>query len=134
MRASTYAKIKINEMQPLAQLARALADETRLRILTVLLEGAATVSDLVTRLGVPQPRVSTQLALLRPRKARRVFAYGCLDWTERRPRLGGALGAAILEALAAAGVIRREKSSRAVAFLKPVSRWLAAAANRTVPS
>ena len=52
-------------MQPLAQLARALADETRLRILAVLLEGAATVSDLVTRLGVPQPRVSTQLALLR---------------------------------------------------------------------
>ena len=72
--------------------------------------------------------------LVRARQARRVFAYGCLDWTERRPHLGGALGAAILEALAAAGVLRREKSSRAVALLKPVSRWLAVAANRTVPA
>jgi DNA-binding transcriptional ArsR family regulator len=27
---------------------------------------------------------------------RRRFAYGCLDWSERRPHLGGALGAALL--------------------------------------
>jgi hypothetical protein len=27
---------------------------------------------------------------------RRRFAYACLDWSERRPHLGGALGAAIL--------------------------------------
>ena len=30
------------------------------------------------------------------RKLRRRFAYGCLDWSERRPHLGGALGAAVL--------------------------------------
>jgi DNA-binding transcriptional ArsR family regulator len=29
--------------------------------------------------------------------ARRRFAYPCLDWSERRPHLGGALGAAILK-------------------------------------
>jgi DNA-binding transcriptional ArsR family regulator len=29
-------------------------------------------------------------------RARRAFAPGCLDWTERRPHLGGALGAALL--------------------------------------
>lgn len=28
---------------------------------------------------------------------RRKFAYGCLDWSERRPHLGGALGAALLK-------------------------------------
>jgi len=31
------------------------------------------------------------------RGLRRRFAYACLDWSERRPHVGGALGAAILE-------------------------------------
>lgn len=31
------------------------------------------------------------------RQARRRFAYGCLDWSERRPHLGGALAAAFLK-------------------------------------
>jgi len=30
------------------------------------------------------------------RALRRRFAYACLDWSERRPHLGGALGAAVL--------------------------------------
>lgn len=30
------------------------------------------------------------------RLSRRKFAYACLDWSERRPHIGGALGAAIL--------------------------------------
>jgi DNA-binding transcriptional ArsR family regulator len=30
------------------------------------------------------------------RRLRRRFAYACLDWSERRPHLGGALGAALL--------------------------------------
>lgn len=30
------------------------------------------------------------------RRARRRFAFACLDWSERRPHLGGALGAALL--------------------------------------
>ena len=52
-------------MQSLVQIAQALADETRLRLLYLLLDGDATVNDLVTRLDIPQPRVSTHLALLR---------------------------------------------------------------------
>ena len=31
------------------------------------------------------------------RNLRRRFAYACLDWSERRPHLGGALGAAVLD-------------------------------------
>lgn len=31
------------------------------------------------------------------RTLRRQFAYACLDWSERRPHLGGALGAALLK-------------------------------------
>ena len=32
------------------------------------------------------------------RLQRRRFAYACLDWSERRPHIGGALGAALLQA------------------------------------
>jgi DNA-binding transcriptional ArsR family regulator len=31
------------------------------------------------------------------RKLRRRFAYACLDWSERQPHIGGALGAALLK-------------------------------------
>ncbi len=57
-------------------------------------------------------------------KARRTMAYGCLDWTERRPHLAGALGAAILAALGTAGVIRRVPGSRTVTLLQPLTDWL----------
>jgi DNA-binding transcriptional ArsR family regulator len=226
-------------MQAMAKLTGALADATRLRILEVLTEDEATVSDLVARLGLAQPRISSHLKVLhaaglvtvvalgrqrtyrvdadrvsralaalrafvpsesapsapspqaarqvqrntplrqartcydhlagvagitlldemlrrrwlmlgqkgeRPyyhltpaggrallvrgvdldgaRAARRVFAYGCLDWTERRHHLGGALGAATLRALEKAGAIRRNKASRAMTLLKPLRDWL----------
>jgi DNA-binding transcriptional ArsR family regulator len=225
-------------MQHLVQLAHTFADETRLRILTLLLDGDATVSDVVTRLGLLQPRVSTHLAQLRkaglvsvvmagrqrvyrvdavrvkavldalqalspttPRrspqatrevrrntamrqartcydhlagvvgvqildemlgrawlepieskektrllyrltpygaqalgerdvdiacaqKARRQFALGCMDWTERREHLGGALAAAILDAMVTAGIVRRQQQTRTVVPLTPVMDWL----------
>jgi hypothetical protein len=42
------------------------------------------------------------------RNLRRRFAYACLDWSERRPHLGGALGAAVLDlALRKRWVIRQ---------------------------
>lgn len=225
-------------MQSLVRITRALADETRLRILAVLLEGEATVNDLVSRLGLPQPRISTHLALLRqaglvavatvgrqrvyrtatdqvehalaalralapeaPRRspqaarevrrntamrqartcydhlagvagvqlletmcergwlapeddaepqrrryrmtsrgthalqqrgvdvaqaraARRRFAYGCPDWTERRPHLGGALGAAILTTLLATDLVRRQPTSRTLTVRQGLDAWL----------
>lgn len=234
-------------MQALVQRAQAFADVTRMRILLLLLEGEATVSDIMTRLGIPQPRASTHLAFLRkvglvsvdrlgrqrvyrpdaarieavlealralipttpprslqavrevqrntamrqartcydhlagvagvqlldemlrrrwlepnepeenPRslyrltppgtqvlsargvdvvrahKTRRRFAFGCLDWTERRAHLGGALGAAILEALVRAGIVQRQPQSRTVVFQKPVSDWLDVPSNSHNP-
>jgi len=230
-------------MQHLVQLAQAFANETRFGILTLLLDGEATVSDVVTRLGLPQPRVSTALAQLckagvvsvamagrqrvyrvdagrikavlqalqalapmtprrspqatrevrgntairqartcydhlagvigvqlleemlrrawleqtesqehtrrlyrltphgtqalserdvdiaRAQKARRHFAFGCLDWTERRAHLGGALGAAILDAMVTAGILRQQSQTRTVVPLKPVMDWLAASSS-----
>ena len=55
----------MSEAEAVAALARALADETRVRLIDELAAGEATVSDLVTRLGLDQPRVSTHLAVLR---------------------------------------------------------------------
>ena len=48
------------------------------------------------------------------RAARRRFAYGCVDWSERRPHLGGALGAAVLELALRKRWVRREPDDRAL--------------------
>ncbi|MEU7881865.1 ArsR/SmtB family transcription factor [Microbispora bryophytorum] len=52
----------------------------------------ASGAQALTELGVDVDRV---------RRARRRFAPDCLDWLERRPHLGGALGAAVLDRLLA---------------------------------
>ncbi|MEZ5830468.1 MAG: winged helix-turn-helix domain-containing protein [Dongiaceae bacterium] len=48
------------------------------------------------------------------RALRRKFAATCLDWSERRDHLGGALGAALAERLVDLGWIARKRNSRAV--------------------
>jgi DNA-binding transcriptional ArsR family regulator len=52
--------------------------------------------------ALPDPRV------------RRAFARPCLDWTERRPHLAGAVGAALATALVDRGWLRRRTDSRAL--------------------
>ncbi|HTW51327.1 MAG TPA: winged helix-turn-helix domain-containing protein [Stellaceae bacterium] len=47
-------------------------------------------------------------------KGRRHLCRACLDWTERRPHIGGAIGAALAERWLALGWIKRAKDSRAV--------------------
>ncbi|KMO44269.1 ArsR family transcriptional regulator [Methylobacterium tarhaniae] len=46
---------------------------------------------------------------------RRVFCRPCLDWSERRPHIAGALGAALLATCLDRGWLRRTEGSRAVA-------------------
>ncbi len=48
------------------------------------------------------------------KRGRRAFAIRCLDWTERRNHLAGALGAAICERLLAERWIKRLPGTRAV--------------------
>ena len=48
------------------------------------------------------------------RHARRVFARACVDLTQRRPHLGGALGDALLDVYVGRGWIHRSRRSRAV--------------------
>lgn len=56
--------------------------------------------------------------------SRRQFATACLDWTERRPHLGGALGAHVLAALKARRYVRRATGGRAVRITRPLTGWL----------
>lgn len=59
----------------------------------------------LTALGLDLPTI---------RRQSRAFALRCLDWSERRPHLAGALGAALTTRLFELGWIRRTDASRAV--------------------
>jgi DNA-binding transcriptional ArsR family regulator len=72
---------------------------------------------------------------------RRAFCRPCLDWSERRQHLGGALGAALLERVLALGWARRVQGTRVIAFgragERAFRRWFAgggAEAPRARPS
>ena len=52
------------------------------------------------------------------------IAFSCIDWTERRPHLGGPLGRAAVAALADAGCLTRTQGSRAVILSQEISRCL----------
>jgi DNA-binding transcriptional ArsR family regulator len=48
------------------------------------------------------------------RRLRRRFAYACLDWSERRPHVGGALGAALLKVALKRRWVTQDLDSRAI--------------------
>jgi DNA-binding transcriptional ArsR family regulator len=48
------------------------------------------------------------------RQGRRVFCRPCIDWSERRPHLAGAVGAALARRLLDLGWIERRRDSRAL--------------------
>ena len=64
------------------------------------------------------------------RRRRRVFARACVDLTQRRPHLGGALGDALLDLYLARGWVQRHRRSRAVHITpegrEGFRRWFAA--------
>lgn len=53
------------------------------------------------------------------RKRTRPLCRACLDWSERRTHLAGALGAAILDKMLADKWVRRQPDSRAISFTPP---------------
>ena len=56
------------------------------------------------------------IALPEPSKRARVLCRPCLDWSERRPHLAGAVGAALCTHCLAAGWLRRQEGTRALAI------------------
>jgi len=67
----------------------------------------------ITRAGI---RFFTEFGIELPklRSARRHFCRLCLDWTERRPHIAGAAGAAITKRYFDLGWLERMKRSHAV--------------------
>jgi hypothetical protein len=54
------------------------------------------------------------VALAGTRRERRRFAGTCLDWTERKPHLSGALGAALWRRTLESGWVLRQPGTRAI--------------------
>jgi DNA-binding transcriptional ArsR family regulator len=73
---------------------------------------------LVQRLGVD---------IAAARAGRRAFARACLDWTERRPHLAGALGAALARSLLDRDWVRRRPADRGLVVTPPGEAGLAEA-------
>ena len=59
------------------------------------------------------------------RRQRRALARPCLDWSERRSHLGGALGAALLKSLFAMRWVERQLDSRALTVTRSGASGLA---------
>lgn len=60
------------------------------------------------------------------RSSRRCFARKCIDWTERRPHIAGALGAALCSRLISLGWIARRRDTRALRITTEGARKLRA--------
>jgi len=60
------------------------------------------------------------------RARRRRFAFGCLDWSERRPHLGGAVGAALMQAALKRRWVQPDLDSRALRLTAAGKREMAA--------
>lgn len=60
------------------------------------------------------------------RSSRRRFAYACLDWSERRPHIGGALGSALLDAAVKRKWVTKDLDSRAIRLTSPGRREMLA--------
>ena len=84
--------------------------------------GAPRVHYLPTAAGVAA--LSERGVVLPRQKNGKPIAFSCVDWTERRPHLGGALGREIVNSLVASGSIERSTGSRVVALTGGVARWL----------
>jgi hypothetical protein len=61
---------------------------------------------------------SVREMLDRIRTLRRRFAYACVDWSERRPHIGGAVGAALLNVALKRKWVIQDIDSRALAITR----------------
>jgi DNA-binding transcriptional ArsR family regulator len=60
------------------------------------------------------------------RAQRRHFAYACVDWSERRPHIGGAIGAALLKVALQRKWVEKDLDSRALGVTRAGRRELRA--------
>lgn len=94
-----------------------LAGEMAVRVCEAMVKARWLAEDgrdfRVTRLGEKE-FAALNVDLDAARRSRRVLARACVDLTQRRPHVGGALGAALLELYVKRGWILRARRSRVV--------------------
>jgi DNA-binding transcriptional ArsR family regulator len=94
-----------------------LAGETAVRVCEGMLKARWLTAEgrdfRITRLG-EEKLSALDVDLAAARQSRRVFARTCVDLTQRRPHIGGALGAALLDLYVTRDWILRTRRSRAV--------------------
>ena len=90
-----------------------VAVHDRLKTLRWLRHGASADGYDVTPAGLTGFE-SLGIDVEQARDEQRRFAYGCIDWSERRPHLGGSLGAALLHLALERRWVRRDVDSRAL--------------------
>ena len=94
-----------------------LAGETAVKVCEAMLKARWLTPDgrdlRVTPLG-EKKLAALDIDLAAARQSRRVFARACVDLTQRRPHIGGALGAALLDLYVERGWILRTRRSRIV--------------------
>jgi DNA-binding transcriptional ArsR family regulator len=90
-----------------------MAGEIAVQLHHQLLARAWLIGDNDYQLSEAGQAALTQLGIdCSPAPTRRRFACDCLDWSERKAHLGGALGAAILAAFEKRGWVQRQLDSR----------------------
>lgn len=103
------------------RLGVAVCDMLLRRRHVVLVDGGGEVTPtgerFLAELGVDLPRA---------RGAKRHYCRGCIDWTERRHHLSGAVGAALAQAFLARRLVARVPDSRALS-ITPLGRKTLAA-------
>jgi len=107
------------------RLGVAVCDMLLRRRHVVLVDGGGEVTSsgerFLSGLGVDLPRL---------RGAKRQYCRGCIDWTERRHHISGAVGAALAEAFFAQRLVTRVADSRALVValvVTPIGRKTLAA-------
>ncbi len=90
----------------------------RLRVLGWLVDAAASANAYqLTPNGAKAFKV-LGIDVEAAREQRRRFAYACVDWSERRPHVGGAVGAALLNLALKRRWVVRDLDSRALSVTK----------------
>jgi DNA-binding transcriptional ArsR family regulator len=96
-----------------------LAGEMAVKVLEAMVKARWLTAEgrdfAVTSLG-EKKLAALDVDIAAARHPRRVFARACVDLTQRRPHLGGALGDALLELYVARGWIQRQRRSRVVSI------------------
>ena len=115
----------------LSTVAALLGEPARTRILTALLTGRAmTAKELAYFAGVTAATASSHLSRLLAGRLLVMEKQGrcrsCIDWTERRHHISGAVGAALAETFLARRLVARIADSRALS-VTPLGRTTLAA-------